>query len=116
MLSNGLAVQCIHHGLERGRRVSETEEHYSRFVKSPSRFERRLVFVPCLDTDVVVPPSYVQLRVDHGPSQVSDQGSDEGERILIAHCPFVNIPVILYRPQLPVLLFDEEERQSIRGD
>ena len=66
--------------------------------------------------DVVIPPSYIQLRVDHGPSQVSDQCGDEGEWVLIAHHPLVNVLVILHRPQLPVLLFDEEERQSIRGD
>ena len=71
------------------------------------------MFVPCLDADIVVPPPYVQLCVDHGPSQFSDQRGDEGERVLVAHRPFVNVPVILHRPQLPVFLFDEEERQSV---
>ena len=106
MLSNGVTVQRIHHGLECGRRVSKAEEHHSGFVKPSSRLKRRFVLVSCLDADVVVPPLYVQLCVDHGPSQFSDQCGDEGEWVLVAHCPFVDVSVILYWPQLPVFLFD----------
>ena len=80
------------------------------------RLKHRFVFVPCLDADIVVPPLYIQLRIDHGPSQVSDQCGDEGKRVLVVHRPLVNIPVVLHQSELPVFLLDEEEGQSVRGD
>ena len=87
VLSDNVTIQCIHHCLERGRGVSEAKEHHGGFIESPLRLERCLVFVSCLNVNVVIPSSYVQLRVDHGPSQFSNQRGDEGERVLVAHCP-----------------------------
>ena len=75
------------------------------------------MLVPGLDTDIVVSPSYIQLGVDHGSPQVSDQHGDKWKQVLVVHRPLIiNILVVLHRPQLPVLLLDEEERQGIRGD
>ena len=109
VLLNSVSIQSVHHGLERGRRISEAEEHYSGLVESPSRFKRRFVFISCFDANIVVPPSYIQLGVDHSPSQLSNQCGDEGERVLVAHRPLINVLVILHWSQLPVFLFDEEE-------
>ena len=98
VLSNGVAVQCIQHGLERGRRVSKAKEHHSGFIKPSSRLKCCFVLVSCLDADVVVSSPHVQFCVDHGSSQFSDERGDKGEQVLVAHRPFVNVPVILYRP------------------
>ena len=116
MLPDSVTIQSVHHGLECGRRISEAEEHYSGFIEPPLCFKRCFVFVSCLDANIVVPSSHVQFCVEHGSSQFSDQHGDEGEQVLVAHRPLVNISVILYRPQLPAFLFDEEEGQGIRGD
>ena len=62
-----------------------------------------------LDMDVVVSPLYIQLCVDCGSPQVSDQCGDERERVLVAHHPLINIPVILYWPLSPVLFLNKEE-------
>ena len=96
VFSDGATVQCIHHGLKGSRGVSETEEHYSRFVESSSHFKCCLVFVSCLDANVVIPASFIQLRVNHSPSQVSDQCGDEGKQILVSHRPLIDILVVLH--------------------
>ena len=116
VLLNSITVQHVHRGLKCGRRVSEAKEHHSGFIEPSLHFKRHFVFVPCIDAEVVVTPSYIQLCIDHGPSQVSDQCGDEREQVLVAHCPLVNIPVVLHRLELPVFLLDEEERQGVRGD
>ena len=72
VLLDSITIQSVHHGLECGRRVSEAEEHYGGFIESPLCFECCFVFVSCLDANIVVPSSYVQLRVDHRPSQFSN--------------------------------------------
>ena len=74
------------------------------------------MFVPLFYLDVIVLPSDVQLRVDVSPSQVANERGNEGERVLVAHCLFVDFLIVLHRSQLPILLLDEEERQSIRRD
>ena len=89
VLSNSVTVQRVHHGLKHGGGVSEAKEHHSEFIEPSSRLKRRFVFILCLDADVVVPPSYVQLCIDHGPSQVSDQCGDEREQVLVVMTPLM---------------------------
>ena len=96
MLSDSVTVQRVYHSLERSRRISEAKEHYSGFVESPLCFECSLMFISCLNADIVVSSSHIQLCINHGPSQVLDQCGDEGEQVLVPHCPFINILVILY--------------------
>ena len=56
------------------------------------------MLVSGLNTDIVVSSSYIQLCVDCGSPQVSDQCGDEGKQVLVAHCPLINILVVLYWP------------------
>ena len=74
------------------------------------------MFIPLFYSDVIVSPSDVQLRVDVGSPQVANECGNEGERVLVTHRPFVDFSIVLYRSQLPILLFDEEEGRSIRRD
>jgi hypothetical protein len=53
---------CIHHGLEGGWGVGETEKHDSGFEEAFVGNECHLPLVLFLDADIVVPPSYVELR------------------------------------------------------
>lgn len=59
----------IHHCLEGGRGVSQSEEHDRRFEQSSVSLECRLPFVPFLDTDVVVTPSNVHFGKDAGSAE-----------------------------------------------
>ena len=68
----------IHHGLERGGRISESEKHDEGFKKSVACFERRFVFIALLDPDIVIPPSNVEFRVDVRSAKVGDKIRNEG--------------------------------------
>ena len=35
---------------------------------------------------------------------------------MVAHRPFIDLSIVLYWSQLPILFLDEEERRCIRGD
>ena len=59
VLPDSVTIQCVHHGLERGRGVSEAEEHHGGFIEPPSRLKCCLMLVPCLDMDIVVLPLYI---------------------------------------------------------
>ena len=63
----------VHHGLERGRRVSQAEEHDSRFKEAFTSFEGHLPFVPLFDLDVVIPPVDIKLGEQLSSSQVVDK-------------------------------------------
>ena len=59
VLSNGVAVQSVHHVLECGRGISEAEEHHGGFIEPPSCLKHRLVFISGFDADVVVSPPHI---------------------------------------------------------
>lgn len=56
--------EVIHHCLEGGRGVSQSEEHDRRFEQPLVSLECRLPFVTFFDTDVIVPPSDVHFGKD----------------------------------------------------
>src|SRR5882762_8703340 len=60
-LSDEILENVIHHGLEGGWAVSETKEHHQRFRESSVGAECSLPFITFFDTDIVVPPSDIQL-------------------------------------------------------
>ena len=50
----------IHHCLERGGGVGESEEHYCGFVQAMVSSKRRLPFISFFHSDVIVSPSDVE--------------------------------------------------------
>ena len=67
------------------------------------------MFVTRFDTDVVVSPPNVEFCIDICAAEVGNEVRNEGQRVLVADSMVVNPAIVLYRTQLPVLLFDKEK-------
>src|ERR1700733_7178316 len=78
MFGDDRRKNVIHHGLERGGRISESEKNEKGFKKSVACFEWRFVFVTLLDPDIVIPPSNIEFRVDVCAAKVGNEVRDEG--------------------------------------
>ena len=103
----------IHHGLESGGRVAESEEHDRGFVGSSMADEHGFPFVTFLDTDVVVTPPEIDLCEVLGSLELVDELRDERERVVVSYCVLVQVPVILNHPLPSVLLRHEEYRGGL---
>src|ERR1700761_1374401 len=99
----------VHHGLECGRGVGKSEEHYCWFIKAIFSFECRLMFVPCLDSDIVISPSNVKFSEHMGFLDLGNKFRDKGEGVLISDSVFVKTAVILDWAEFFVFLCDKEE-------
>ena len=87
---------CVHHHLEGGWRIGEAEEHDRWLKKSLWGEEGGLPFVAIFDTDVVVPPSDVELSEQCASAEVVDGLGNEGRDVAILFGPFVDWLVVLY--------------------
>src|SRR5882757_10055762 len=76
-LGDEILENVIHHGLEGGWAVSETEEHHQRFEESSVGAECSLPFITFLDTDIVVPPSDIKLGEVSCASETIDKVGNE---------------------------------------
>ena len=63
---NQLTQDMIHEGLKRGRGVGQPKEHHVWLEEPSVRDERSFPLISCLNPDVVVPPTNVQLSEDLG--------------------------------------------------
>ena len=68
----------IHHSLEGGWAVCETEEHYQRFEQSSIGPKGTFPLVTLVNVNVVVPPVNIQLGEVLGPMELINEFRDEG--------------------------------------
>src|ERR1700685_2626882 len=61
VFSDEVLEDVVHHGLEGGWAVSETEEHHQWFEKPSVGVECSLPFITFLDTDIILPPADIEL-------------------------------------------------------
>src|SRR5712671_794960 len=108
-----VAEDCVHHGLEGGRRVSEAKKHDCWLVKSFVGYERRLPSVFWFNQYFVVSPLDIDASELCTVSQLVDQGRYEGERVAVLDRPGVHWPIVLDGPELSVLFLDEEEGRGV---
>jgi hypothetical protein len=66
------------------------------------------MFVSLFDTYVVVSLTDVEFGEYDGSAKIMNEISNEWEGVLVTNRPSVDLSVVLYWSQLPVLLFDEE--------
>jgi hypothetical protein len=66
------------------------------------------MFISLFDTYVVVSLMDVEFGEYDGSAEITNEISNEWEGVLVTNCPSVDLSVVLYWSQLPVLLFDEE--------
>src|SRR6266404_5620389 len=93
----------IHHGLECTWRICQPKEHNPRFEKTIFGLECCLFLIPCLDPNVIIPPSYVKLGEDVCVLHLTDEIGNERQGVSISNSEFVQLSVILYRPKFAVL-------------
>ena len=103
----------VHHGLECGGGVAESEEHDGGFIGSSVADERCFPFITFLNLYVVVFPPKVYLREVLRSLELVDKLRDEWERVVVPYCVLVQVPVILNHPLPSVLLRHEEYRGGL---
>jgi hypothetical protein len=109
MFCNGGAEDVVHEGLECGWQITEAEVHHRWLEQSTSCFEHGFVFVSFSDAYVVVSLADIELGEYDGSAKVANEISDEWEGVLITNRPTIDLAVVLYWSQLPVLFLNEEE-------
>ncbi|KAG5353135.1 hypothetical protein C0989_009979 [Termitomyces sp. Mn162] len=111
-LCNEVPEDVIHHCLEGGWAVGESEEHNKRFKQSPVGLEGSLLFIFLLDMHIVVAPPDVQFsEVLHAP-EVIDELRDEREGVVVLHHHGIENPIVLDQLKQAIFLLDEEDRRS----
>jgi hypothetical protein len=106
---NEILENVIHHGLEDGGRVSESEKHHQRFVETVIGMKCCLPLITCLHLHILVPPPHIKLSEELCMPKLIHQFGNEGERIVILDCDGVQHTIILYKVKHSLLLFDEED-------
>src|SRR5258708_72445 len=79
----------IHHHLEGGWRVSEAEEHHSRFEKAFVSNKCCLPFIAIFYSDVIVTPSNIELSEEGSCANFIDELGNNGQGIHVTECPLV---------------------------
>src|SRR6266404_5313514 len=74
----------IHHGLECTRGICQPEEHDTWFKKTVFGLKCCFLFIPCLDPNVVVSPSYVELGEDVRVLHLTDEIGNERQGVSIS--------------------------------
>jgi hypothetical protein len=98
----------IHHGLEGGWAVSETEEHHQRFKESSVGAECSLPFITFLDVNIVVSPADIKLGEVTCTPEAIDEIGNEWKWIDILDCLCIQCPIVLEQLERPILLRNKE--------
>ena len=98
----------VHHGLECGQGVAESEEHDSGFVGSSMADERGFPFITFLNPYIVVFPLKVYLCEVLRTLELVDELRDEWERVVVPYSMFIQVPVVLDHPLSSIFLQHEE--------
>jgi hypothetical protein len=114
------AEKVIHHGLEGGGGIREAKEHDHWFEQAAICLERGFPLVTIAHANVVVPPTDIQLRKERRPAAVHSRESIhklsyEWEWGGVANGKGIQSAIILDRSEITILLFNEEERERVRG-
>ena len=108
-LHDEVSEDVIHHGLEGGRAIGETEEHQG--FKQPSvGSEGDLPLVTLLDSDIIVPPSNIQLGEVLHPLELVYEPRNKRNRILVLDSHCIQGLVVLHQLKGAILLLNEEYR------
>src|SRR6266702_3357143 len=109
VFEDDIAVYEVHHCLEGGWGIGESEIHHRRFEEPVSGFKGCFVFVAFANAYVVVSPPYVEFGINVRIAQVAYEIRDKGKRVLIPDSDGVNLLVVLDRAEFPILFANEEK-------
>ena len=105
----------VHHGLEGGRTVGYSEEHYKRFKEVTVGIEGRFSFISGLDVYVVETPSDIKFCEVLGSTELGDELGDEGKRVFVLNSYGVQYVIVLDQLEQAIFLLNEEHRGCYGG-
>jgi hypothetical protein len=100
--------------LERGWSIAETEGHDEELVVAISCPKRRFWDVFVLDANLPVAGTQVEFGEVFAPSKSVKEVFDAWERIFVLDCDVVECAIVNTHTEATILLFDKEDRCSIR--
>ena len=74
-----------------------------------------LPFISFLYSDIVVPPSKIDLHKELRSFELVDKLRDKGQRVVVPNHMFVQMPIILHHPLVTIFLGYEEDRRRLFG-
>jgi hypothetical protein len=98
VLVDGLLEDAVHHMLERGGGVSETEKHDVWHEDAELRLEGGLVPIFLPNTDVVIALAHVEFGENAGVPDASNRRGNKRHWIEISLCQCICFPIILNWP------------------
>src|SRR6266511_5025912 len=114
-LSDEFVEDVVHHRLEGGRAIGETEEHNERFEEASVHSKCSLPLVTFLDANIVEPPSNVNFGEVLHSSEFHNELPDEREWVLVLHGHGIQGTVVLYQMEFAILFLNKEDRHSHWG-
>src|SRR5216684_6474648 len=103
----------VHHHLEGGWRVGESEEHDCWLEESLRGEECRFPFISFLNADIVISPLYVEFSEEGATSEAVNRLGNEWGNVMVFLGPAVDGAVVLNQTEFTIFLFDEEEVHGI---
>src|SRR5882762_7360860 len=80
---NELVEDVVHHGLEGGWAVSQTEKHHEGFEEAAVGAESSFPLISFLHPDIIEPPPHVEFSEVLCSAQLLNEFRDEWERVLV---------------------------------
>jgi len=112
-LHNFLLKYVIHHSLKSGWGVGQAKEHNCQFEESFAGLKGGFVFIAFFNANIIVSPVDVKLGKEVFLCKIVNEFRDEWQWIFIRDCPLVQVPIVLYRMELAILLSNQEEATGI---
>src|SRR6267378_76897 len=94
----------VHHRLECTWRICQSKEHNPWFEETIFGLECRFLFIPCLDPNVVIAPSYVKLGEDIHILHLTDEIGNERQGVSVSNGELIQPSIVLYRSEFAVFL------------
>ncbi|SRR6266542_1770351 len=113
-LSDEFVEDVVHHRLEGGRAIGETEEHNERFEEASVHSKCSLPLVTFLDANIVEPPSNVELGEVLCSSELRNELWGERKWILVLHGHGVQGTVVLHQTKFAIFFLNKEDGRGHR--
>src|ERR1700677_4868463 len=94
-LVNEVLQDGVHHCLERGGRIGESEEHDRRFKAASVHSEGGFPFVSFFDSKIVITPPKIHFGKVFRTSEFVDEFRDERKGVIILNGMRIKISIIL---------------------
>ena len=105
----------VHYGLEGGRTVGHSKEHYERFEEAMVGTEGHFPFISGLDAYIVETPLDIKFCEVLGSSELGDELRDERKGVSVLNGYSVQRAIVLDQLEQAIFLLNEEHRGCYRG-